>query len=197
MSTTKLVYGSKSPNGSLNRISVDPGVIPRGKTSSNLNGKDRRYIEISEYAHDKTTAGNSSATGLLGTYSTAANQLYRMRGGKTGPIQGSHALGMTTTTFTRDMQSSMNKNEIRSAQGKRMESSSSNIYNHSQTQFTRDNSPEQERPKITLNKKQSRPYSQYNTRVKPYTPFHHFRQNAADRSLNFHNVRDSTLLHFG
>ena len=114
MSTTKLMYGSsfKSPNASLNRISIEPGLIPRGKTSSHLMGKDKRYIEISEYQHDQTTTGNSSAIGLHHTYSTAANQMVRIRGGKTGPIQGSHALGLTNTTFTRDMHSSMYKNEI-------------------------------------------------------------------------------------
>ena len=85
--------------------------MTRGKATSLINKKDRRYVEVSEYQLDQTTAGNSSATGLISNYQTTASQLYRSRGGKAGPVQGSHALGFTTTTFTRDLQSSLNKND--------------------------------------------------------------------------------------
>jgi hypothetical protein len=51
MSTTKLTnFGAKkSLQGSLTNISVEPGIMTRGKTPSHVNRKDRRYIEINEY----------------------------------------------------------------------------------------------------------------------------------------------------
>ena len=88
MSTTKLTnFGAKkSLQGSLTNISVEPGIMTRGKTASHVNRKDRRYIEINEYQLDQTTAGNSSGAGLMSTYHTTALQNYRSRGGKVGPV---------------------------------------------------------------------------------------------------------------